>query len=969
TKSGYTYAQRRAEVVSTRDTSVDPVYLTPLDPKVTTITPEGGTATNSTGTLELIFPPGAVSEPIDVQATWCEKAEHLPFPLPPNSIFTYAASFEPADARFDQPVTLRVKNTLGFDPGTPIPIGFYNKGSCWEPVGMGIVTDDGQWSEYTISRFSWYDCNLAWRLRRGLKAPTSQENKTPENNAPGKECASSAGSRVGIKTGDLYIDHTLPSTKALNVSKSLILTYTSSTANPSVLFETEANVDSLSAFWAPTSGYLLEAEGIRKEIKYTPTAGDARQAFFFDGRNARGKTLSTGSYPYKITLSNDFNLSYATTNIFGGLPDRVLNIFTPFFVPRSSSMQGRFIIHNQVDSPFGAGWGLAGLQRLHLDPDGDILLTEGDGSSLVFSKKQFAYVTNTGSNSVSVLNLNIDPSSDMVVKTIPVGNRPSAVAVTPDAKYAYIVNNYSHDVSVIDISSDVVISTITVGSRPWELAVRPDGRYVYVGNFSSHNISVIETSSNTVVSTIGGVRYPYGIAFTPDSRYAYVSNYWKNTVSVIDASSNTVVNLIPVGSRPEGVAVTPDGRYVYVCNTQSDDVFVIDTSSDTVVATVPVGDYPVVAAITPDSRYVYVPNHYSGTVSVIDTSSNTVVDTVSVGGGATVVDITPDGRYAYVTTWWSDSVTVIDIFRCNTVVGKIPVGDGPRGVAVMPKVSDTFIPPSGEFSTFVRNPDGTYTRTMKDSTRHYFNSKGLHTSTVDRNGNTTTYTYDEGDRLISITDPVGQVTSFAYSGDHLSTITDPAGRVTRPYYDREGNLVMITNPDGTSKSFTYDSKHLLTSKTDERGNVTSYIYDNYGRIAEVHSPEHEVLKDGQLTREIRISRFRPTDTQHLINDLPEGTGTPDNPAPVVRPEEVRYEVEESCCGIAKRTGSTDKFGGVTEETDALGRTTYLERDENSNPTQIIRPNGAIMTMSYDGRGNLLSSTEQSIDATTSFTYE
>ena len=42
---------------------------------------------------------------------------------------------------------------------------------------------------------------------------------------------------------------------------------------------------------------------------------------------------------------------------------------------------------------------------------------------------------------------------------------------------------------------------------------------------------------------------------------------------------------------------------------------------------------------------------------------------------------------------------------------------------------------------------------------------------------------------------------------------------------------------------------------------------------------------------------------------------------------------------------------------------------NINPTKVTRPNNAITTMTYDPKGNLLTSTEQSINATTSFVYE
>ena len=65
----------------------------------------------------------------------------------------------------------------------------------------------------------------------------------------------------------------------------------------------------------------------------------------------------------------------------------------------------------------------------------------------------------------------------------------------------------------------------------------------------------------------------------------------------------------------------------------------------------------------------------------------------------------------------------------------------------------------------------------------------------------------------------------------------------------------------------------------------------------------------------------------------------------------------------------DHRAPVRTTTDPLNRTTLIERDPQGNPTQITRPNGAITTMTYDPKGNLLTSTEQAIAAATTFTYE
>jgi YD repeat-containing protein len=54
------------------------------------------------------------------------------------------------------------------------------------------------------------------------------------------------------------------------------------------------------------------------------------------------------------------------------------------FTGSSDSTEGEFIHVNSRDSNFGAGWGLSGLQELVENPDGSVLLIDGDGGELLF---------------------------------------------------------------------------------------------------------------------------------------------------------------------------------------------------------------------------------------------------------------------------------------------------------------------------------------------------------------------------------------------------------------------------------------------------------------------------------------------------------------------------------------------------------------------------------------------------------
>jgi YVTN family beta-propeller protein len=180
-----------------------------------------------------------------------------------------------------------------------------------------------------------------------------------------------------------------------------------------------------------------------------------------------------------------------------------------------------------------------------------------------------AYVANLGSNSVSV----IDTAINTVVATVPVG-APFDIAITSDGTRAYVTNIFSNTVSVIETATNTVVATIPVGVNPIGVAITPDGNNdnshkdedkdkdnnnirAYVTNEGSNSVSVIDTATNTVIATVPVGLAPFGVAITPDGTQAYVANKNSNTVSVIDTATNTVVATTPVGPLPLWVAITP----------------------------------------------------------------------------------------------------------------------------------------------------------------------------------------------------------------------------------------------------------------------------------------------------------------------------------------------------------------------------------------------------------------------------
>ena len=85
------------------------------------------------------------------------------------------------------------------------------------------------------------------------------------------------------------------------------------------------------------------------------------------------------------------------------------------------------------------------------------------------------------------------------------------------AQNAYITNEGSNTVSVIATATNTVAATIAVGTDPFGVAVSPDGSTVYVANAGSNTVSVIATATNTVTATIAVGTNPaaFGIFIQP----------------------------------------------------------------------------------------------------------------------------------------------------------------------------------------------------------------------------------------------------------------------------------------------------------------------------------------------------------------------------------------------------------------------------------------------------------------------
>ncbi len=112
-------------------------------------------------------------------------------------------------------------------------------------------------------------------------------------------------------------------------------------------------------------------------------------------------------------------------------------------------------------------------------------------------------------------------------------------------EYAYVTNGKSNTVSVIDLRTFQPAATIRVGSDPTGIAANSKKNEIYVVNTESNSISVIDAERNQVVATIGVHAAPYFIDVSADGKRAYVANSKSANVSVMDLDKRLCVGQYP----------------------------------------------------------------------------------------------------------------------------------------------------------------------------------------------------------------------------------------------------------------------------------------------------------------------------------------------------------------------------------------------------------------------------------------
>ncbi len=957
-------------------TTAPSVYLTPVDSEVTQIGPNGGTHRNSTGTVEIVVPAGAVTETVPFRVTQYMAGRCLPGALPGRGLFTYSVVLEP-NLAFEKAVTLRIKNGQGFAPGASVPVGHFDfdRGE-WIAEGVGTISEDGNWAEFQLTGAQTVACYLPAVEPAGDTRPspnnTTEYRRGSLDEMSGKQ---RGGSEIGLGDGSLAEAVRLPSVSVLGIPQTLTLTYNSRAAYPTALFGARRQITEASPAMQATS-LEIDFAGAHRVAFFAPDKRERTYAVQLELRDVFGDWLPTGSHAYRWRFSDYFGAQYGTASWFGGGAEEGTGIPAPEPLAFFDDLAGRLAFVNLRGSPLGAGWMIGEVSNLALDSTGSApLLVEGgvgwnDLGLLVDPISGQGFIGGTGDGG---------PAANATL------NQPSGLAVAEDGTL-YVVD--SGDYRVRRVSVDGTISSFagtgTPGfsgdgspaisaelgsseSGPSSVAIGVDGS-VFIADPGNFRVRAVRTDGT--IETVAGngdacqassgkatavcIGRPQSVAVDRDGTLYIASEGDSAIIYRVSGDQIERIAGLLTGEEPgrphiarerklacaREIAVAPDGT-VYLSAAGASVPGRIDPSGTYQEFTYQ-GPWRFAGplAVDPDGRLVSgcfraYPASADQGIARLDWAGQTVE--VVLGSSPTLApgDLTvPASEFAFEpkhTTNLSGIAVSSD--------GIIYFNDGNRIRRIGNGTREWRYPDNSVVS---RQTNDTYVRLLGEGGRVFYDASGRETERRDASGNSWVRKYDENGLLTAMLLPDGTQWTIAYDEGRIASIVDPAGRTSTFVVDADGNLVSITMPDQTTSTFGYDERHLLVTKQPAGvESPTVYSYDKTGRIESVVLPTGEVRK------------YR-TQAAAEVMTLDEAKQT-SLEKPLPRPTTLPTQQGTYTDGL----GNTTRFGyDSTSKThtkiDPLGRKTEALYGYLDLPVVRIDEAGTEQNLTYDARGNLRS---------------
>jgi hypothetical protein len=297
-------------------------------------------------------------------------------------------------------------------------------------------------------------------------------------------------------------------------------------------------------------------------------------------------------------------------------------------------------------------------------------------ASDVYVTGRYAYVVSDIGHSMSIVDIT-NPAVPVITGVVDTGG-VGGTSIVVSGKYAYVATKWGTAFTVIDISNakrPTVVGTLDKSILANITGIYLSGKYIYASANTSHSVIVIDISNPSAPTIAGSVTDTVRLnsleSIYVSGKYAYVTPWSQNHGPVIldisNPASPTITGVVSSTIYNGGTMdVYVSGKYAYVSADQGD-LYIVDISSSTAPTTTGrLSDNSLYngARIKVSGKYAYVASG-NNDIAVVDVSSTTAPTLVTSISNALytsgINSLYIAGKYVYVASGGANGLSVLDL--------------------------------------------------------------------------------------------------------------------------------------------------------------------------------------------------------------------------------------------------------------------------------------------------------------------
>ncbi len=225
----------------------------------------------------------------------------------------------------------------------------------------------------------------------------------------------------------------------------------------------------------------------------------------------------------------------------------------------------------------------------------------------------------------------ISPAAGKVVEQygLPMSSAATFMALSPDGRWGYIVDQRQGDVMRMDMSTGRVTNRVRPGYQPSYIIYLKKYNLLAVTLSLSQTVVLLDADTLSRTAAISTGPGPAGLLNPGGGKWLYIAESGSNSVLLYDLENNEIIKHILVGFGPRRLIA---GDYsIYVTNYDADSISVLRPGQLGPSWTIPLSGRPLEMAEAPNNKWIYAGNEQGNCLTVIDPGSNRVAGKIELG--------------------------------------------------------------------------------------------------------------------------------------------------------------------------------------------------------------------------------------------------------------------------------------------------------------------------------------------------